>query len=150
VASNAARRLRRIAGEKGLAVTEQLTPELIVLGDAEALEQVALIFLDNAIKYTPAGGTVTIRTARMDGRAELIVQDTGIGIPPEHLPHLGERFYRVDKARSREAGGAGLGLAIAFRIAEAHGGSVRIESTPGRGTSVVLSLKNAQTGKTAG
>jgi signal transduction histidine kinase len=123
---------------------------VIVLGDGEALEQVALILLDNAIKYTPAGGTITVRTARVDGRAEVVVQDTGIGIPSEHLPHLGERFYRVDKARSREAGGAGLGLAIAFRIAEAHGGSVQIDSAPGRGTSAVLSLKSGQTGEKAG
>ncbi|HEY6102672.1 MAG TPA: ATP-binding protein, partial [bacterium] len=139
VASNAVRRLGRLAGEKGLTVTEQLTPRLIVLGDAEALEQVVLILLDNAIRYTPAGGTVTVRTAPKDGEAEVGVQDTGIGIPAEHLPHLGERFYRVDKARSREAGGAGLGLAIAFRIVEAHSGSIRIESAPGRGSSAILS-----------
>ena len=150
VASNAVRRLGRIAGEKGLTVTEQLTPGLIVPGDAEALEQIVLILLDNAIRYTPAGGTVTVRTAPKEGQAELVVQDTGIGIPAEHLPHLGQRFYRVDKARSREAGGAGLGLAIAFRIAEAHGGSVRIESAPGRGSSAILSLKGVQAGRRPG
>ena len=146
IAASAARRLRSFAAEKGLAVTEQLTPHMIVLGDGEALEQVAVILLDNAIKYTPAGGTITIRTARVDGRADLMVEDTGIGIPAEHVPHLGERFYRVDKARAREAGGAGLGLAIAFRIAEAHGGAVQITSAPGRGTSAVLSLKSGQKG----
>ena len=150
IAASAVRRLRPFVGERGLVVTEQFTPQVIVLGDGEALEQVALILLDNAIKYTPAGGTITVRTARVDGRAEVVVQDTGIGIPSEHLPHLGERFYRVDKARSREAGGAGLGLAIAFRIAEAHGGSVQIDSAPGRGTSAVLSLKSGQTGEKAG
>jgi signal transduction histidine kinase len=108
---------------------------------------VAIILLDNAIKYTPADGTVTVRTALTDGRAELVVQDTGIGISQEHLPHLGERFYRVEKARSREAGGAGLGLAIAFRIADAHGGAVRLDSQPGRGTSAALSLKSAATAR---
>lgn len=141
VAASAVRRLRSFAGEKGLAVTEQLTPEVIVLGDGEALEQVALILLDNAIKYTPAGGRIAVRTSTRDGQAELVIEDTGIGIAAEHLPHLGERFYRVDKARSREAGGAGLGLAIAFRLAETHGGSVRIDSQPGRGTSATLSMK---------
>ncbi len=150
VAANAVRRLRAAADEKGLAVTEELTSETIVLGDGEALEQVALILLDNAIKYTPSGGRVSIRTARRDGQTELTVEDTGIGIPAEHLPRLGERFYRVDKARSRDAGGAGLGLAIAFRIAEAHGGSVQVYSTAGRGTSAVLSLASGRTGRRGG
>jgi signal transduction histidine kinase len=145
IASNALRRLRPQAVEKRLTVSEALAGEVIVLGDAEAIEQVALILLDNAIKYTPAGGTVAVRTTLTDGRAELVVQDSGIGIPAEDLPHLGERFYRVDKARSREAGGAGLGLAIAFRIADAHGGGVRLDSEPGKGTSAALSLKSART-----
>jgi signal transduction histidine kinase len=143
VAASALRRLQSLAVEKRLAVSEALADEVIVLGDAEALEQVALILLDNAIKYTPAGGTIAVRTAQINGRAELVVQDTGIGISAEHLPHLGERFYRVDKARSREGGGAGLGLAIAFRIADAHGGVVRLDSQPGQGTSAALSLKSA-------
>jgi signal transduction histidine kinase len=147
VASSALRRLRPLAAEKRLTVSEALGGEVIVLGDAEALEQVAIILLDNAIKYTPADGAVTVRTALTDGRAELVVQDTGIGISQEHLPHLGERFYRVEKARSREAGGAGLGLAIAFRIADAHGGAVRLDSQPGRGTSAALSLKSAATAR---
>jgi len=146
VAASAARRLRPSAAERALIVTEQYAPEVIVLGDAEALEQIALILLDNALRYTPAGGTITVHTTRVDGRAELTVRDTGIGIPAEHVPHLGERFYRVDKARSREAGGAGLGLAIARSIAEAHGGSVQIESAPGRGTTAVLSLRSVQAG----
>jgi len=143
VAASALRRLRPQAAEKRLAVSEAAAGKVIVLGDPEALEQVALILLDNAIKYTPAGGSVAVRTAVTDGRAELVVQDTGIGIPAVHLPHLGERFYRVDKARSRDAGGAGLGLAIAFRIADAHGGTVRVDSQPGKGTSAALVLKSA-------
>jgi signal transduction histidine kinase len=143
VASSAVRRVQPLAAEKHLTISEAHPGEALVLGDAEALEQVALILLDNAIKYTPSGGSIAVRTAATDGRAELTIHDTGIGIPAEHLPHLGERFYRVDKARSRDAGGAGLGLAIAFRIADAHGGTVRVDSQPGKGTSAALVLKRA-------
>jgi signal transduction histidine kinase len=81
-----------------------------------------------------------VRTARKQGQALLEVSDTGIGIAAEHLPHLGERFYRVDKARSREAGGTGLGLSIARSIAVAHGGTLTLTSIPQQGTTVILTL----------
>ncbi|MEI8191445.1 MAG: ATP-binding protein, partial [candidate division NC10 bacterium] len=101
----------------------------------------------NAIKYTPEGGIVTV-TARVapaeaqGGRAavEFVVTDTGIGIPPKDLPRLTERFYRVDKARSRELGGTGLGLAIVKHLVAAHGGALSIESKVGEGTQVRVTL----------
>jgi two-component system phosphate regulon sensor histidine kinase PhoR len=106
------------------------------------LAQVASNLLDNAIKYTPEGGTVRVQAAWLpSGREiELVVTDTGCGIPAEDLPRVAERFYRVDKARSRELGGTGLGLAIVKHIVQAHGGTFRIESRVGVGTTVRISL----------
>jgi signal transduction histidine kinase len=128
-------------------MTEDYQAHPRLVGDREGLEQAALILVENAIKYTPSGGTITLHTTATDGHANLIVEDTGVGIPPEHLQHLGERFYRVDPARSRDAGGAGLGLAIAFRIAAAHGGKLQITSAPGRGTRATLTLALAGPGR---
>lgn len=145
VAASAVRRLAPLARDKGLAVSEDYAAEAVVLGDREALEQAALILVENAIKYTDRDGHVTVRTATRDGHSELIVEDTGVGIPPEALPHLGQRFYRVDQARSRDAGGAGLGLAIAFGIASAHGGSISIRSTPGHGMTAALTVRGLAT-----
>ena len=105
---------------------------VLVRGDAVRLRQLLLILLDNAIKYTPTGG-VTVAVYAADKNAVLTVQDTGPGIPMDSLPHLFERFYRVDKARSREQGGAGLGLAIAREIAAQHGGTVTASNVPGGG-----------------
>ncbi len=112
----------------------------LVIGDPLLLEQAILVLLDNAIKYNRRDGRVTVRTAVKDKRALLEVSDTGIGIAAEHLPHLGERFYRVDKARSREAGGTGLGLSIARSIAEVHGGTLSLTSVPDKGTTVIIQL----------
>ncbi|GAC1687416.1 MAG: hypothetical protein NVS9B9_09510 [Ktedonobacteraceae bacterium] len=108
------------------------------------LEQALLVLLDNAIKYNRPGGQVTVRTSVHDGKAHLEVCDTGIGIAAEHLPHLYERFYRVDKARSREAGGTGLGLSIAQHIAAIHDGTLTLSSIPNQGTTVTLLLPLAQ------
>jgi signal transduction histidine kinase len=143
MAEDVSRRVSALAGEKRLAVAEDFTARPHLLGDRQALEQAALILVENAIKYTPPGGTVTLRTAAPDGRADLVVEDTGVGIPAEHLERLGERFYRVDPARSSATGGTGLGLAIAFGIAAAHGGRLEIDSEPGRGTRATLSLAAA-------
>ncbi len=140
VAAGIARRLATLAREKGVAIREEYGAGARLLGDRQALEQAVLILLENAIKFTPPGGTVSLRTTAGDGRGNLIVEDTGIGIGAEHLPRLGDRFYRVDPARSRDEGGAGLGLAIAFGIAAAHGGTVQITSTPGQGTRATLRL----------
>jgi heavy metal sensor kinase len=105
-----------------------------VQGDRDQLQQLLLNLVDNAIKYTPAGGTISLGLYGEGNWARLEVADTGIGIPADDLPHIFDRFYRSDKARSRTMGGAGLGLAIVREIAEAHGGRVEVFSTPGQGT----------------
>jgi signal transduction histidine kinase len=111
-----------------------------VLGDEDRLKQLLLILLDNALKYTPPGGRVTLGLRRGNTHAEVVVRDTGIGIAAGDLPHVFERFYRADPARNRDSGGTGLGLPIARWIAQQHGGDVTIESEPGRGTTAVVRL----------
>jgi signal transduction histidine kinase len=111
-----------------------------VVGDRDALRRLFLILLDNAVKYTPAGGEIAVSIDDASGAVRVAVRDTGIGIAPEHLPHVFERFYRADRARSRAEGGAGLGLAIGRWIAEAHGGGVRAESEPQRGSTFTVEL----------
>jgi heavy metal sensor kinase len=108
--------------------------EIVVQGDEMRLAQVLWNLVDNALRHTPPGGTVSLSLAQQDGWARLAVADTGEGIPPEHLPHVFKRFYRVDKARARATGGTGLGLAIVKYLAEAHGGSVSAESVAGQGS----------------
>jgi heavy metal sensor kinase len=112
-----------------------------VRGDPARLRQVFYNLVDNAIKYTPEGGTVQVEVESSGGSAIASVRDTGVGIAAEHLPHVFERFYRVDKARSREEGGTGLGLSIARSIIAAHGGRIDLESQgPGRGTTARVEL----------
>jgi len=105
-----------------------------VSGDADALERLLLNLLDNAVKYNRPGGAVAVRTVRRGGEALLEVRDTGIGIPADSLPRIFERFYRVEKGRSREEGGTGLGLAIVKHVAQQHGGRVEVESALGEGS----------------
>jgi two-component system, OmpR family, sensor kinase len=107
-----------------------------VIGDADRLKQLVLILLDNAIKYTPPDGGVTVGLRRIDACAEIVVRDTGVGIAEADLPHVFDRFYRADPARSRDPGGTGLGLSIARWIVEQHGGTIEVASAPGRGTLV--------------
>lgn len=140
VAQGVARRVRSLVEERQIQLTVEPEPNTLVLGDAARLGEAALILVDNAIKYNRAGGAVTIRTYRDAGLAVFEVRDTGIGIPPEHLQRLGERFYRVDKARSRQMGGAGLGISIARGIAAAHHGTLTLTSVPGQGTTAMLRL----------
>jgi signal transduction histidine kinase len=135
-----ARRVQALAEQRGITVQVENTHDPYVIGDPVLLEQAVLVLLDNAIKYNRQGGRVSVHTAVQDEQALLEVRDTGIGIAAEHLPHLGERFYRVDKARSREAGGTGLGLSIARGIAAAHAGRLSLSSTPEQGTTVTLAL----------
>ncbi|MCX7838352.1 MAG: cell wall metabolism sensor histidine kinase WalK, partial [Anaerolineae bacterium] len=111
-----------------------------VLGDADRLKQLFLNLMDNAVKYTPAGGTVTLSFEREGDWVRVSVADTGIGIPAKDLPHIFDRFYRVDKARSREKGGTGLGLAICKWIAEAHGGRIEVQSQVGKGSTFTVWL----------
>jgi signal transduction histidine kinase len=116
-----------------------------VCGDADRLTQLVLILLDNAIKYTPSGGSVTLGLASADAQAVITVADTGVGIAPADLPHVFERFYRADPARGRDPGGTGLGLPIAQWIATQHGGAIDLQSTPDQGTTVTVRLPLADT-----
>jgi signal transduction histidine kinase len=128
------------ATAKGLRITVADGPPVRLLADEDLLIQLMLNLLNNAVKYTDDGGEVIMEWQARDGLAELMVRDTGPGIPPEHLPHVFERFYRVDSARSRAEGGAGLGLSICRWIAEAHGGSISVESAPGRGSTFTVRI----------
>ena len=118
--------------------------ELLVSGDQERIEQVVMNVVSNAIKYTPDGGKIRVSAGRDGKNLFVLVSDNGIGIPEKDLPHLYERFYRVDKARSRQSGGTGLGLSIAQEILNLHNGNIRIESVFGEGTDVRLTLPAAE------
>jgi two-component system phosphate regulon sensor histidine kinase PhoR len=118
---------------------EESVPEGLprLLADPTAIEQVLVNLLENAIKHTPEGGRIQVRAAVAEGVQPMValeVEDSGSGIPREHLPRIFERFYRVDSSRARDAGGTGLGLAIVKHLAQSHGGDVRVESTVGAGT----------------
>jgi two-component system phosphate regulon sensor histidine kinase PhoR len=131
---------KKTASEKGLTMTlEAPEPPLRLKADPFQLEKVLVNLLDNAVKYTEKGG-VTLRLGRRDGRLMIEVEDTGIGIDAEHLPRVFERFYVVDKSRSRKYGGTGLGLSIVKHVVELHKGTIDIKSSPGRGTTVTLLL----------
>ncbi len=114
--------------------------QVLVMGDSDRLKQLFLNLVDNAIKYTPPGGKVSLSLAKKSGWAHFQVSDTGVGIPAENLPHVFERFYRVDKSRTRAQGGSGLGLSIAKWITQAHGGAIRVESEMGVGTTFTVTL----------
>jgi two-component system phosphate regulon sensor histidine kinase PhoR len=133
------------AGTRRVTVHTALAPELPeVRADHDRLEQILINLVDNAVKYTEAGGRVTVSARPAGaGTVEIAVADTGVGIPPGDLPRITERFYRVDKARSRELGGTGLGLAIVKHLVIAHGGTLGIESEPHRGTTVRVTLPAA-------
>lgn len=139
VVASAARAGEHLAAERGLAFDAR-PAHVVVAGDEGQLRRLALILVDNAVKYTEAGGKVAISASRTNGFGVITVTDTGVGIAPEHRERLFERFYRVDKARSRAQGGFGLGLSIAQAIAQAHHGRIEIESEPGKGTTVRASL----------
>jgi signal transduction histidine kinase len=138
----------RLAAEPGTPRLEIAHIEPVrIRGDEEGLRRLALILLDNAIKYTPAGkkigargreAVVSVSLRRHDGQALLRVCDTGIGIEPADLPHLFEPFFRADRARDRQ--GTGLGLSIARSLADQHGGTIAVESTPGRGSTFTVRL----------
>jgi signal transduction histidine kinase len=126
--------MRLLADEKKLTLKVKAADAIQVEGDQSRLQQVVVNLLDNAIKYTPEGGSVSV-DAQADGdKAVLTVTDTGIGIPQEAQGHIFERFYRTDKARSRPLGGTGLGLSIVKSIGAAHGGRVSVQSSEGRGS----------------
>jgi signal transduction histidine kinase len=141
VAREAFDEARHLARGHRLAL-ERVEPATVV-GDRDRLKQLLLVLLDNAVKYTPPEGEVRLAVRRDGATAEVVVADTGIGIGPEDLPRVFERFYRADPARGRDTGGTGLGLPIARWIAEQHGGEVRLESAPGRGTRATVRLPAA-------
>ena len=128
--------LAPVATSKGVSLTNDVAPDIRATADPVALRQVVTNLAENAVRYTPSGGTVTIVAEATPSGTWIAVRDSGIGIAAEHLPRIFERFYRVDPGRAREAGGTGLGLAIVKHLVEAHGGSVHAESTPGRGTTI--------------
>ncbi|HMC89580.1 MAG TPA: heavy metal sensor histidine kinase [Gemmataceae bacterium] len=132
--------MRPLALAKGLQWQVSGNGTLLVRGDDVRLRQVFYNLLDNAIKYTPEGGTVEIWTEARDKNAVVTVRDTGIGIAPEHLPRVFDRFYRADKARSRDQGGTGLGLSIARTIVAGHGGQIELASVAEQGTTCTVTL----------
>lgn len=136
--------LHRIAESRGIGSEVSLNGPVVVEGDEVRLRQLVLILLDNALKYTDTGGRVEMALEREDGRAHLMVADTGVGIEPEDLPRIFDRFYRADQAREHESGGTGLGLAIAQWIVQAHHGSIKVDSQPGRGTKFMIDLPARQ------
>ena len=131
--------MKNMAEGKGVAFSLDIGEDIPLLwADRDRLSQILINLLDNAVKATEAGGNISVWAKREDNELVIKVADTGIGIPPEDIPKLGERFYRVDKARSRKLGGTGLGLSIVKHLMEAHGGRMQIESRVGKGTTVSL------------
>ena len=136
-----ARAAQVLAGQKGVKLKlEKYLPSIALHGDQELITRLILNLLDNAVKYTPAGGEISLALARQNGNAEIVVRDTGIGIPESAQPRVFDRFYRVDKARARAMGGAGLGLSIAQWIVEVHGGKISVASTTGEGSTFTVVL----------
>jgi heavy metal sensor kinase len=133
----------RLAKGKGVTVSLGATAPAVVRGDAGALRRVLLNLVDNAVKYTPAGGSVTISLERASGGVALVVQDTGIGIDPADAKRIFEPFMRLDTGRSRDTGGSGLGLAIARSIVLAHGGTLGVDGRPGGGSRFTIRLPAA-------
>jgi heavy metal sensor kinase len=129
---------------EGLSIVEKYDENMEVYGDSSILEQAFRNLINNAIKYTPRGGTVTITSEAANDSVKVTISDSGIGIPDDEVPHVFERFYRVDKERSRKMGGTGLGLAITQWIVNAHGGQIIVKSTIGSGSDFVVVLPRTQ------
>jgi signal transduction histidine kinase len=140
VIAECVRAARVLATRKGLLLNTGALSEVSLLGDEELLKRMLLNLLDNAVKYTPEGGRISVALERNGHFARISVTDTGIGIPMEDQSRIFDRFYRVDKPRSRALGGAGLGLSIVRWIVDAHGGSLALESEIGRGSSFFVTL----------
>ncbi len=135
-----ARSMRSIAETRQMLLETRLTDDVSVNGDPGRLRELVSVLLDNAVKYADAGGRVEVALRKEHRKAIIEVSDNGPGIPRDALPHVFDRFYRVDEARSRESGGTGLGLAIARHIVDAHGGTINIESSASGGTKVTVEL----------
>lgn len=139
-----AEQLQPVASAKDVSLTWNCAPNVRVIGDASWIERIILNVVDNAIKFTPSGGHVEVRVSDGTENAVLEVRDDGIGIPPEALPHIFERFYRADPARSDRADGAGLGLSLVKWAVDQHHGSIRVESGLGKGTRVAIRIPLAK------
>lgn len=135
-----------LAEDKGISMRLLTEGETAVWADKCLVQQALANLIHNALQYTPKGGRVHLKCTAEGAWALISIEDTGMGIPPQDLPHVFDRFYRVEKSRSRETGGSGLGLSISKRIVEAHGGEIRIESTWGRGTRVQVRLPRVSGG----
>ena len=129
-----------LAAGRGVTIECPAHDDVPFHGDEELVRRMVMNLIDNAIRYTPAGGSVTAALESSGGDIAIRIRDTGTGIAPEAVPHVFERFYRGDKARSREDGGFGLGLAIVKWIAESHKGAVDLASTPGEGSTFTVTL----------
>lgn len=141
VVRDCARAAQVLAMHKGVRLnTDDNSPAIVLNGDDELLKRMMLNLLDNAVKYTPEGGEIFVALARRNGNAQIEVRDTGIGIPRADHARIFDRFYRVDKARSRALGGAGLGLSIVRWIVEVHGGKIEVNSAPGQGSKFIVEL----------
>jgi heavy metal sensor kinase len=142
-----AEQMSLLAEDKGISVSCNVQDNVNVTADRARIKQVVVNLLDNAIKYTPPGGSINLNVHASDNKAVIEVADTGIGIPAAALPHIFDRFFRVDEARSRDAGGAGLGLAIVKSICVAHGGQVYVESAEHQGSRFKVELPLAGQGR---
>jgi len=140
LAATTTEQMRLLAEDKHIRLECRANGQVEIAGDRARLKQVVVNLVDNAIKYTPEGGAVVVVVTDDDDHAVVLVEDNGAGVPADALPHLFERFYRVDKARSRQMGGAGLGLAIVKSIVVAHGGQVKVESAEGKGSRFLVEL----------
>ena len=141
VVSECVRSAQVLATQRGLRLhLDGATSEVNFTGDDEMLKRMLLNLLDNAVKYTAPGGDVGVALSTQNGSARIVVTDSGIGIPAADQPRIFDRFYRVDKARSRALGGAGLGLSIAKWIVEAHGGTIAVQSIPTQGSEFIVDL----------
>jgi signal transduction histidine kinase len=143
LAATAVEAARAAAGGKVVIVYEPPSAPIRAVVDRDRIRQALAALLDNAVKYTAAGGMVEVTVRTVGDDAEIEVADTGIGMTREHLPHIFDRFYRIDEART--AGGSGLGLAIVRQIMEAHGGSVDVTSLPGKGSTFTLCFPSEAT-----
>jgi heavy metal sensor kinase len=140
LAASTAGEMKLLAEEKSIGLSIHVETGVQVVGDRVRLQQVIVNLIDNAIKYTQVGGAIEVRVIREENAALLEVSDNGLGIPAQALPHVFERFYRADKARSRATGGAGLGLSIVKAICAAHNGEIKVSSQEGRGSSFRVEL----------
>jgi heavy metal sensor kinase len=140
LAASVADQIEPVAAARGIGMSCEERDGIVVKGDAGWLQRLLLILLDNAIKFTAEGGWIAIAFSRADGEVRTAVRDNGAGIRPDALPHVFERFYRADRARSRQTPGSGLGLALAKWIVDRHHGTIGVTSRPGEGSTFTVSL----------